>query len=236
MENRTVLIRCAFKGYSCAHQLCHPAGQGVFLLLFHNLQVLSYLLLSRDGQQEKMSRMTFCREWYEACLLWYLMLDVVFILLHDICSNNMLYPKEDQQNKILLLACNNCDHQQEATDMCVYRNTIKHSVQYVQHPHLNLHNPDTQYFISNLTRFILMYIHPDNAFYKHQYFLPWSYCIFVYFPQHLLYYYYIMHCSFHNIFVNFFSHHAVQWEDYSGTRCELRPHPPKNTRYQMCQV
>jgi len=51
-----------------------------------------------------MSRMYFCRE-----------------------CNNMLYPKEDRANKVLLLACHNCDHEEIAADHCVYKNEIKHS-------------------------------------------------------------------------------------------------------------
>eukprot|EP00742_Colponemidia_sp_Colp-10_P006808 GILJ01007295.1.p1 GENE.GILJ01007295.1~~GILJ01007295.1.p1 ORF type:complete len:123 (+),score=11.48 GILJ01007295.1:29-397(+) len=43
--------------------------------------------------------------------------------------NNMLYPKEDKQNRVLLYACRNCDHSEEAarndpTENCVYRNDI----------------------------------------------------------------------------------------------------------------
>ncbi len=39
-------------------------------------------------------------------------------------SNNMLYPKEDTINRILLFACRNCDHQEDAIHNCVYRNNI----------------------------------------------------------------------------------------------------------------
>ncbi len=46
-------------------------------------------------------------------------------------SNNMLYPKEDRVNKQLILACHSCEHSEPARDPCVYRNEIKHSVQYV---------------------------------------------------------------------------------------------------------
>mmetsp|Transcript_16720 Transcript_16720/g.27659 ORF Transcript_16720/g.27659 Transcript_16720/m.27659 type:complete len:116 (-) Transcript_16720:132-479(-) len=38
--------------------------------------------------------------------------------------NNMLYPKEDKERKILLFACRNCEHQEVADDPCVYRNDI----------------------------------------------------------------------------------------------------------------
>ncbi|KAH7533804.1 hypothetical protein FEM48_Zijuj04G0170600 [Ziziphus jujuba var. spinosa] len=52
-----------------------------------------------------MSTMKFCRE-----------------------CNNILYPKEDKERKILLYACRNCDHQEVADNNCVYRNEIHHSV------------------------------------------------------------------------------------------------------------
>lgn len=42
--------------------------------------------------------------------------------------NNMLYPKEDKDNKILLYACRNCDYQQEADNSCIYVNKITHEV------------------------------------------------------------------------------------------------------------
>jgi len=51
-----------------------------------------------------MSTMKFCRE-----------------------CNNILYPKEDRENKILLYACRNCDHQEIAENNCVYRNEIHHA-------------------------------------------------------------------------------------------------------------
>ncbi|KAJ6768533.1 DNA-DIRECTED RNA polymerase SUBUNIT [Salix koriyanagi] len=44
------------------------------------------------------------------------------------CSNNILYPREDRDQKILLYACRNCDHQEIADDNCVYRNEVHHSV------------------------------------------------------------------------------------------------------------
>ncbi|KAH0459300.1 hypothetical protein IEQ34_012114 [Dendrobium chrysotoxum] len=52
-----------------------------------------------------MSAMKFCRE-----------------------CNNILYPKEDREQKILLYACRNCDHQEAAENYCVYRNVIDHDV------------------------------------------------------------------------------------------------------------
>ncbi|PFX32777.1 DNA-directed RNA polymerase II subunit RPB9-like [Stylophora pistillata] len=42
--------------------------------------------------------------------------------------NNMLYPKEDKDNKIVLYACRNCDYQQEADNSCIYVNKITHEV------------------------------------------------------------------------------------------------------------
>ncbi|EPS72508.1 hypothetical protein M569_02250 [Genlisea aurea] len=43
-------------------------------------------------------------------------------------DNNILYPKEEKDQKILLYACRNCDHQEVAENNCVYRNEIHHSV------------------------------------------------------------------------------------------------------------
>jgi DNA-directed RNA polymerase II subunit RPB9 len=42
--------------------------------------------------------------------------------------NNMLYPKEDKDNKVLLYACRNCDYRQLADSCCVYVNKIMHEV------------------------------------------------------------------------------------------------------------
>nr|XP_056708144.1 DNA-directed RNA polymerase II subunit RPB9-like [Euleptes europaea] len=42
--------------------------------------------------------------------------------------NNMLHPKEDKENRILLYACRNCDYQQEADNSCIYINKITHEV------------------------------------------------------------------------------------------------------------
>ncbi|XP_037898221.1 uncharacterized protein LOC119642960 isoform X1 [Glossina fuscipes] len=42
--------------------------------------------------------------------------------------NNMLYPKEDKENKILLYACRNCDYKQEADSNCIYVNKIMHEI------------------------------------------------------------------------------------------------------------
>ncbi|XP_008796106.1 DNA-directed RNA polymerases II, IV and V subunit 9A-like [Phoenix dactylifera] len=52
-----------------------------------------------------MSAMKFCRE-----------------------CNNILYPKEDKQKKILLFACRNCDYEEVADSFCVYRNEVHHAV------------------------------------------------------------------------------------------------------------
>jgi hypothetical protein len=46
-----------------------------------------------------------------------------------VCSNNMLYPKEDKEHKILLYACRNCDYKQEADSNCIYVNKIMHEIE-----------------------------------------------------------------------------------------------------------
>lgn len=47
--------------------------------------------------------------------------------------NNMLYPKEDKQNKVLLYVCKICDFTQPAINPCVYVNKIVHEVDELQH-------------------------------------------------------------------------------------------------------
>ncbi|XP_003385487.1 PREDICTED: DNA-directed RNA polymerase II subunit RPB9-like [Amphimedon queenslandica] len=42
--------------------------------------------------------------------------------------NNMLYPKEDKERKVLLHACRNCEYSQPAGDSCIYVNKITHEV------------------------------------------------------------------------------------------------------------
>ena len=42
--------------------------------------------------------------------------------------NNMLYPKEDKDNRILLYACRNCHYHQKADNSCIYVNKITHEV------------------------------------------------------------------------------------------------------------
>merc|ERR1712012_1483179 len=41
---------------------------------------------------------------------------------------NMLYPKEDKENKVLMYACRNCDYKQIADNNCIYVNKIMHEV------------------------------------------------------------------------------------------------------------
>ncbi|VDM06716.1 unnamed protein product [Wuchereria bancrofti] len=42
--------------------------------------------------------------------------------------NNMLYPKEDKENRQLLYACRNCDHKQLSENPCIYVNKLMHEV------------------------------------------------------------------------------------------------------------
>jgi DNA-directed RNA polymerase II subunit RPB9 len=46
-------------------------------------------------------------------------------------SNDLLYPKEDRERKVLYYYCRNCDYQEdageEAEDNCVYRNIVDHT-------------------------------------------------------------------------------------------------------------
>ncbi|XP_023175547.1 DNA-directed RNA polymerase II subunit RPB9 [Drosophila hydei] len=47
--------------------------------------------------------------------------------------NNMLYPKEDKDNKTLMYACRNCDYKQEADSNCIYVNKIMHEIDELTH-------------------------------------------------------------------------------------------------------
>lgn len=42
--------------------------------------------------------------------------------------NNMLYAKEDKDNRVLLYACRNCDYKQIADNNCIYVNNIMHEI------------------------------------------------------------------------------------------------------------
>lgn len=66
----------------------------------------------------------FCQEWY-FCKQFH------NNILSDSSpsSNNMLYPKEDKDSKILLYACRNCDYKQEADSNCIYVNKIMHEIE-----------------------------------------------------------------------------------------------------------
>ncbi|KAG2330319.1 hypothetical protein Bca52824_001499 [Brassica carinata] len=46
--------------------------------------------------------------------------------------NNILYPKEDKEQKILRYACRNYDYQEIADNYCVHRNEVHHSLCIVQ--------------------------------------------------------------------------------------------------------
>jgi hypothetical protein len=80
-------------------------------------------------QLAAMSTMKFCREWYNddaacslarslpcslkllCCALPCCILTAASFLFLGHGSNNILYPKEDREQKVLLYACRNCDHQ-----------------------------------------------------------------------------------------------------------------------------
>ncbi|OAF71301.1 DNA-directed RNA polymerase II subunit RPB9 [Intoshia linei] len=40
--------------------------------------------------------------------------------------NNMLYPKPNEQEKVLMFVCRNCHFEEVASNNCVYVNNIKH--------------------------------------------------------------------------------------------------------------
>ncbi|KAI9278583.1 DNA-directed RNA polymerase II subunit RPB9 [Phascolomyces articulosus] len=41
--------------------------------------------------------------------------------------NNLLYPREDKANRRLLFACRNCQYEEDADNLCVYRHEIIHA-------------------------------------------------------------------------------------------------------------
>ncbi|CAB3368008.1 Hypothetical predicted protein [Cloeon dipterum] len=51
--------------------------------------------------------------------------------------NNMLYPREDKENKILLYGCRNCDYKSIASRSCIYVNKLTHDIDEIK-----LINPD----------------------------------------------------------------------------------------------
>lgn len=44
-------------------------------------------------------------------------------------SNDLLYPKEDKERKVLVYFCRSCPYQEDAdpSDWCVYRNEVHHT-------------------------------------------------------------------------------------------------------------
>jgi hypothetical protein len=60
--------------------------------------------------------MKFCREWYAHFYIVHLPLSCIRLIIQLVddgwmCSNNILYPKEDRGRRTLFLACRNCEHQ-----------------------------------------------------------------------------------------------------------------------------
>jgi DNA-directed RNA polymerase II subunit RPB9 len=45
------------------------------------------------------------------------------------CSNNILYPRENKEEKRLEYACGRCDFSEDAEQSCVYRNEIHHTAE-----------------------------------------------------------------------------------------------------------
>lgn len=66
----------------------------------------------------------FCPEWYNFFI-------VASIIARNGFSNNMLYPREDKENRQLLYACRNCEHAQIADNPCIYVNKLNHEVECV---------------------------------------------------------------------------------------------------------
>ncbi|CAD6264247.1 unnamed protein product [Miscanthus lutarioriparius] len=79
-----------------------------------------------------MSTMKFCREWYAHFYIIHLPLSCIRLIIQLVddgwmCSNNILYPKEDRDRRTLFFACRNCEHQEVSDNNCVYRNEVHHT-------------------------------------------------------------------------------------------------------------
>lgn len=68
----------------------------------------------------------FCQEWWVNIKFF---MEIAGFYKFICFSNNMLYPKEDKENKILLYACRNCDYKTEADSNCIYVNKIMHEIE-----------------------------------------------------------------------------------------------------------
>ncbi|CAI2355289.1 unnamed protein product [Caenorhabditis sp. 36 PRJEB53466] len=42
--------------------------------------------------------------------------------------NNMLYPREDKEARVLMYACRNCEHREVAVNPCIYVNKLVHEI------------------------------------------------------------------------------------------------------------
>ena len=78
-----------------------------------------------DQTQNNQEQITFrfCREWY----IHHESQITKFLLTPDF-SSNMLYPKEDLNNRKLMYACRTCQFSEEASSSCVFRNNLYNTV------------------------------------------------------------------------------------------------------------
>ncbi|KAJ6987814.1 hypothetical protein NC653_020922 [Populus alba x Populus x berolinensis] len=139
-------LRSAFHLSPLAHPLLKASGAGRILCVFY-LQCGGIHRLTRNLACELAKdniRVNSVTPWFirtpmtedtpmrrlenleKSLLLWHFFASLRHLLQPD--SNNILYPREDRDQKILLYACRNCDHQEIADDNCVYRNEVHHSV------------------------------------------------------------------------------------------------------------
>uniref|UniRef100_A0A1I7T2N8 DNA-directed RNA polymerase subunit n=1 Tax=Caenorhabditis tropicalis TaxID=1561998 RepID=A0A1I7T2N8_9PELO len=42
--------------------------------------------------------------------------------------NNMLYPREDKESRVLMYSCRNCEHREVAANPCIYVNKLVHEI------------------------------------------------------------------------------------------------------------
>jgi len=79
--------------------------------------------LLRDVEEMRLGTTLFALDWSDERALIFPGLLV--------CSNNLLYPKEERSEKKLYYKCRNCNFQKPASEVRVYSNDVKSAASYV---------------------------------------------------------------------------------------------------------
>ncbi|GAB4843028.1 hypothetical protein Ancab_013005 [Ancistrocladus abbreviatus] len=92
------------------------------LLISITLYILLHARLVTRQACSSMTTFKFCPEWFAFSVACFSSLTPSGIT--TMCAVR----RENRQQKILLYACHNCDHEEVADSNCVYRNEVEHSV------------------------------------------------------------------------------------------------------------